>query len=94
MDQPGCQRATIGRPKSFLYKISDPTIKEAVASKMGLEVKGASILENFMHSITIIRNLCEHGSRLFNRLFEQKPSLKRSELKLLMKSANGEVDNA
>lgn len=79
---------------SFLYKISDPTIKEAVASKMGLEVKGASILESFMHSITIIRNLCAHGSRLFNRLFEQKPSLKRSELKLLMKSTNGEVDNA
>ena len=47
-----------------------------------------------MHSMTIIRNLCAHGSRLYNRLFEQKPSLNKAEKALLMKNSRGELDNA
>lgn len=79
---------------SFLYKISDSDVKNSVANGMGLIVNGAALLERFMHSITIIRNLCAHGSRLFNRLFEQKPSLKKDEQRLLMKKADGSIDNA
>ena len=61
---------------SFLYKISEEPIKKAVAAYYGLTMtSGHQILGGFMHSMTIIRNLCAHGSRLFNRLFEQKPSL-------------------
>lgn len=47
-----------------------------------------------MHSMTIIRNLCAHGSRIYNRLFEQKPSLNKAEKALLIKNSNGEIDNA
>ena len=47
-----------------------------------------------MHSLTIIRNLCAHGSRLFNRLFEQKPRLSRKELAILRKDEQGNIDNA
>lgn len=80
---------------SFLYSISEQPIKDAVARTFGLTInKGASILGNYMHSMTIIRNLCAHGSRIYNRLFEQKPSLNKQEKALLIKNNNGELDNA
>ena len=56
--------------------------------------KGASILGSYMHSMTIIRNLCAHGSRIYNRLFEQKPSLNKREKALLIKDSSGNIDNA
>ncbi len=80
---------------SFLYAISEQPIKAAVARTFGLTTdRGASILGSYMHSMTIIRNLCAHGSRLYNRLFEQKPSLNKAEKALLMKNSRGELDNA
>ena len=79
---------------SFMYKISEKDVKDAVAASLGLNACGADILERFMHSITIIRNLCAHGSRLYNRLFEQKPWLNKKEQRLLIKGKDGIVDNA
>jgi len=79
---------------SFLYSISEPAIKTAVASALGITKQGAYLLGRFMHSMTIIRNLCAHGSRLYNRLFEQKPNLNKRELALLRKDSAGTVDNA
>lgn len=80
---------------SFLYSISEQPIKNAVARTFGLTMsKGAAILGSYMHSMTIIRNLCAHGSRIYNRLFEQKPSLNRQEKALLIKNNKGELDNA
>ena len=79
---------------SFLYSISEPEIKTAVANTMGIKTQGAELLGKFMHSMTIIRNLCAHGSRLYNRLFEQKPSLNKKEQQLLRESSNGDIDNA
>lgn len=80
---------------SFLYTISEVQVKKAVAAHFHLTMsKNDIILGQFMHSMTIIRNLCAHGSRLYNRLFEQKPSLNKKELKLLQKRKDGSVDNA
>ena len=80
---------------SFLYSISEQPIKDTVAHTFGLTMnKGASILGSYMHSMTIIRNLCAHGSRIYNRLFEQKPSLNKKEKALLIKNSKGELDNA
>lgn len=80
---------------SFLYSISEQSVKSAVAKKFGLNMnKGAAILGSYMHSMTIVRNLCAHGSRIYNRLFEQKPSLSKKEKNLLIKNKNDEVDNA
>lgn len=80
---------------SCLYSISEPIIKTAVAAEMGLNFKrGPELLGKFMHSMTIIRNLCAHGSRLYNRLFEQKPSLSKKELALLREMPDGTKDNA
>ena len=79
---------------SFLYSISDPTLKLDIAKAIGIEKRGGDLLSHFMHSMTIIRNLCAHGSRLYNRLFEQKPSLNKTEKKLLIIQPDGTVDNA
>lgn len=79
---------------SFFYKISLPVVKNSVAAAIGLEAKGSRILERFMHCMTILRNLCAHGSRLYNRLFEQRPWLKRQERALLPLMRDGTVDNA
>ena len=79
---------------SFLYSISETEIKTQVANALGITKKGDYLVGRFMHSMTIIRNLCAHGSRLYNRLFEQKPNLNKKELLLLRKDATGTVDNA
>ena len=50
-------------------------------------------MEKYMHGITIVRNLCAHGSRLFNRLFITKPTLNQKELQLLNKTSTGVPDN-
>lgn len=80
---------------SFLYSISEQPIKDAVACTFGLTMnKGSHILGSYMHSMTIIRNLCAHGSRIYNRLFEQKPSLNKKEKALLIRDKDGAIDNA
>ncbi len=80
---------------SFLYAISEQPIRDAVAHTFGLTMnKGASILGSYMHSMTIIRNLCAHGSRIYNRLFEHKPSLNKREKALLIRDSSGNIDNA
>ena len=80
---------------SFLYSISEYDIKKEVADKFGLTMnKGAALLGHFMHSMTIIRNLCAHGSRLYNRLFEQRPSLNSRDKRLLICLEDGTIDNA
>ena len=65
---------------SRFYVITEPTIQKSIASEFDLPNK---ILAKFMHSMTILRNLCAHGSRLYNRLFEQKPKLSKEERLLL-----------
>lgn len=79
---------------SFLFKISESDVQDAVAQSVGLYTRGAELLGRFMHSMTIIRNLCAHGSRLYNRLFEQKPWLSKKERALLLKNDDGTIDNA
>lgn len=80
---------------SQLYAISGKEVRDAVADDFGLTGnKRASVLGEFMHSMTIIRNLCAHDSRLFNRLFERKPSLNKREKKLLIVNNDGNLDNA
>lgn len=80
---------------SMLYAITDPAVKEQVARDFGLPMKkGAALLGEFMHSMTILRNLCAHGSRLYNRLFNQKPSLRKADKQRLRPLPDGTPDNA
>lgn len=80
---------------SFLYTILERPLKITVARRFGLTMnRGPEILGHYMHSMTIIRNLCAHGSRIYNRLFEQKPSLNKREQELLIRRDDGTMDNA
>lgn len=79
---------------SFMFSISDSDVQNDVATALGLVKQGAKILKSFLHSMTIIRNLCAHGSRLYNRLFEQKPWLNKKEQLLLRKNEGGTIDNS
>lgn len=79
---------------SILFSISPNELKENIAKEMGIHHKGDTLLGQFMHSITIIRNICAHGGRLFNRLFEQKPNLNSNEKNLLIKKEDNTLDNA
>ncbi len=80
---------------SMLYTISENDLQEYVAGTLGiLPANRVDILCKYMHAITILRNLCAHGSRLFNRLFITKPSLNSKEKKLLIRDGSGNIDNA
>lgn len=80
---------------SFLYSITEIPIRHTIAMRFGLFMNdGYLILEKFLKSLTIIRNLCAHGNRLYNRLFEQKPSLNKREWALLIQNDDGTADNA
>ncbi len=76
---------------SFFYSISETNIQASVAAQLNIPNK---IMGKFMHSMTILRNLCAHGNRLYNRLFEQKPKLNKKERSLLRVLKNGKVDDA
>ena len=79
---------------SLLYKISQPELKKILAEAFQLKTNsGTEILSEYLHGLTILRNFCAHGSRLYNRLFVRKPSLNSKEKKLLIVE-NGKVDNA
>ncbi|MBF0999134.1 MAG: Abi family protein [Lachnospiraceae bacterium] len=80
---------------SFLYAISERSLKATISRHFGLTMnRSPEILGQYMHSMTIIRNLCAHGSRIYNRLFEQKPSLNKREQSLLIRREDGTMDNA
>lgn len=76
---------------SFLYSISETNVRVSVAAQFNIPNK---IIGKFMHSMTILRNLCAHGSRLYNRLFEQKAKLNKKERSLLRVLKNGKLDDA
>lgn len=80
---------------SKLYQITSVPIKIAVAEAYNMTAKGSDyILGEYLHCVTILRNLCAHGSRLFNRLFIRKPNLSKKDKQLLAKEKNGTVDNS
>ena len=61
---------------SHLYKnLSKDSDKKAIARGLGLE---APILESWLHTLTIVRNICAHHSRLWNRELGIKPATPKS----------------
>ena len=75
----------------FMYSVTEDSIRNKVVAQFDISAK---ISGKFMHSLTIVRNLCTHGSRLYNRLFEQKQKLSKDERNLLNTLKNGQWDDA
>jgi abortive infection bacteriophage resistance protein len=69
---------------SKLYTILDEELRKTIALHLGFTSNNRhKIVENLLHCITILRNICAHGGRLYNRLFTRKPWLSKKEKNLL-----------
>ena len=69
---------------SKLYTILDEELRKTIALHLGFTSNNRhKIVENLLHCITILRNICAHGGRLCNRLFTRKPWLSKKEKNLL-----------
>ncbi len=79
---------------SFFYSITESSIRTRIAASFGITKHGSELFGKFLKSITIVRNLCAHGSRLYNRLFEQRPSLDKKDFSSLITLPDGQKDNS
>lgn len=71
---------------SKLYTLLDEDLQKKVANLLGFKSNNNyEILKNLLHCIAILRNICAHGGRLYNRLFVRKPWLSKKEKHLLRK---------
>ena len=69
---------------SKMYGILDTDIQKSIAKEFGYcHNTGNELLAQLLHSVTIVRNICAHGGRLFNRNFIRKPKLSQRHKKLL-----------
>lgn len=57
---------------SLIYKYLKPELKKEIAAHFSVHY---SILESWLHTISYLRNLCAHHSRLWNRVFTIKPKI-------------------
>lgn len=79
---------------SHLYSISELELKKIVADDLGFSMnKGWFHIGSSLRVITILRNLCAHGGRLYNRHFISKPTLSKQDTKYLRTYTNGLLDN-
>lgn len=69
------EEITLGQ-LSHLYKnLGRDRDKKCVAQALGLE---APLLESWLHTLTVVRNICAHHSRLWNRELGIKPVIPRT----------------
>ncbi|MHB1652356.1 MAG: Abi family protein [Desulfitobacteriaceae bacterium] len=69
---------------SKLYTLLSLDIQKKIAAQFGFtKSNGQEVIENLFHCVTILRNICAHGGRLYNRLFIRKPWLSSKEKALL-----------
>ncbi|BCW62940.1 hypothetical protein StoSoilB22_19130 [Arthrobacter sp. StoSoilB22] len=57
---------------TYLYGFSPRQIQDGIADKFGLT---APQLESWMKSLNVVRNICAHHGRLFNKVHAIKPKL-------------------
>jgi abortive infection bacteriophage resistance protein len=57
---------------SLIYKFLKSELKKEIASIFSVHY---SILESWLHTLSYLRNLCAHHSRLWNRTFTIKPKI-------------------
>ncbi|MCD8049056.1 MAG: Abi family protein, partial [Clostridia bacterium] len=80
---------------SKLYTISKSNVQRAVASEFGLKSNsGYKIMCHYLYCLALLRNICAHGGRLYNRRFNTKPNLNKREKALLKTNDDGTPDNS
>lgn len=79
---------------SKFYTILDENIQKTIAIDLGFKSNNANeIIQNLLHCTSILRNICAHGGRLYNRLFIRKPWLSSKDKRLLRKDNDQIVFN-
>lgn len=76
---------------SKLYRISQYNLQKTICDYF--HVFRPNILVNHLHSLSILRNICAHGGRLYNRAFTHKPNLSKKEKQLLIINDDKLVNN-
>lgn len=65
---------------SILFSISDKNIKSIVSEGLGLKFENSyNTLKNYMDWLVMLRNICAHGGRIYNRGFPGKPRIRNVE---------------
>lgn len=72
-----CEVMTMGALSRWYQNLMDGSLKKRVAQ--GLGIKTVDVFESILHHLTVVRNICAHHGRLWNRrlvvIFEQPHSL-------------------
>jgi len=82
-----CEVMSLGQLSKWYGMLKHRKVRNAIAKVYGLD---ETILSSFTHHLTIIRNLCAHHSRLWNRSFGFTMKLPRSGLPALLKGFNAQ----
>ena len=79
---------------SKLYTLLDKELQKTIAGLLGFNFSNNNrVLENLLHCMSVLRNICAHGGRLYNRLFTIKPWLSTKEKNLLRKEDGNIIFN-
>lgn len=60
---------------SKMYKGMHPANQKAVATRFGV---AHTVLSSWLHSVSVVRNICAHHGRLWNRVLGVSPALPKS----------------
>jgi abortive infection bacteriophage resistance protein len=61
-----CEIMTLGQLSSWYKNLGPKDLRSAISSTYGLD---ETVLESWLHHLTVVRNTCAHHSRLWNREF-------------------------
>ena len=70
-----CEVMSFGALSSLFSSLKQRSLRQQIASLFGVDEK---ILVSFTHHITLVRNICAHHARLWNKTFPIKPVLPKT----------------
>lgn len=70
-----CEVMSIGLLSRWYNNLRPMATRRAIASAYGIDEK---VLQSWLHHLSLIRNLCAHHSRLWNREFSITPEIPKS----------------
>jgi len=82
-----CEVMSLGQLSALYDNLSTPADRQAVADAYALD---EIVLRSFMHHLTVVRNICAHHFRLWNRHFSFTFSLPRKKPPFLLEQFNPE----
>lgn len=76
---------------SKLYGISQNNLTKTISDYF--HIFSPKILANHLHCLSLLRNVCAHGNRLYDRAFTYKANLSKKEKNLLIKEEKVLINN-